>query len=175
MLLKIIRGDITKMQMDAIVNSANRSLLRGDGVDGQIHRAAGPEMEAECEAIGRMSFGEARITGAYRLPCRYVIHAAGPQWIGGLRNEEEQLTACYTNSLRLAEEYRCRTLAFPLISAGVYGYPKRLALQIAVKTIGDFRTENDMQVYLVLFDDEAYRLTEETYPELLADNLPNRS
>ena len=165
--LHILNGDITKESADAIVNAANETLLGGGGVDGCIHRAAGPELLAECRTLGGCRTGEAKATKGYRLPSRYVIHTIGPVWHGGNRGEEALLRGCYRNSLRTARELGCRSVAFPLISAGVYGYPAEAALRIACETILEsIREDGELDVRIILFDRSAWALARKVFPGL---------
>ena len=170
MSIRFIRNDITKMRVDAIVNAANPSLLGGGGVDGSIHRAAGPELVAECRVLGGCETGKAKITGAGKLPCKYIIHAVGPRWSRGSSGEPENLASCYRTSLELAKENECKSVAFPLISSGIYGYPKEQAIQIAVDTIREYLEENnDMTVYIVLFDEDVYQISRDKFPEIIEE------
>lgn len=168
--LEVIQGDITKLEVDALVNAANSSLLGGGGVDGAIHRAGGPAILQECRAIrarrGGCPTGEAVVTTAGRLPARKVIHTVGPVWHGGTRGEADLLAACYRNSLQRALEHGLRTVAFPNISTGVYGYPRHLAAPVAVETVREFLTKTDAieQIVFVCFDEENL----EIYRNLLA-------
>lgn len=160
--IKILRGDITRLDVDAIVNAANTTLLGGGGVDGAIHRSAGPELLAECRTLGGCRPGEAKITRGYRLPARFVIHTVGPVWRGGKQREAETLANCYQSSLQLAVENGIKTIAFPAISCGAYGYPIPDAAQIAVKTTRDFLATKDKidKVTFVLWGEDicdAYR------------------
>lgn len=149
--VQIIYGDITKIKVDAIVNAANRTLLGGGGVDGAIHRAAGIKLFFECLILGGCKTGQSKITSAYKLPCKYVIHTVGPKYKKGNTVQEEQLYNCYYNSLCLAAEYGLRSIAFPLISAGIYRYPKEEVMRIANAAINNFLKDREMQVYLVKF------------------------
>ena len=159
--LHLVRNDITKMKVDAIVNAANSALQRGGGVCGAIFAAAGArELQEACNKIGGCKVGEAVITPGFRLPAKYIIHTVGPVWQGGKANEPQLLRNCYINSLTLALEHKCESIAFPLISSGIYGYPKEQALQVAISAIREFLQDNELNVYLVLFDKEAYTLGE---------------
>jgi O-acetyl-ADP-ribose deacetylase len=156
--IEIVRGDITKFDVDAIVNAANTTLLGGGGVDGAIHRAAGPELLAECRTLGGCRPGEAKITRGYRLPARFVIHTVGPVWRGGKNDEAKTLANCYRNSLKLAVENEIKTIGFPAISCGAYGYPIEEAAHIAFKTTRDFLATNDemQKVIFVVWGEDAY-------------------
>ncbi|MBU1912343.1 MAG: O-acetyl-ADP-ribose deacetylase [Candidatus Omnitrophica bacterium] len=161
--IELVKGDITKIGADAIVNAANTTLLGGGGVDGAIHKAAGPELLEECRTLGGCGTGEAKITKGYRLPSRYIIHTPGPVWYGGTGKEKELLASCYRNSLDLAKKYSLKTIAFPSISTGVYRFPIEKAAEIACKTVGMFLEENPGildKVIFVLFSDRDFEIYE---------------
>ncbi len=168
--IEILKGDITKLQVDAIVNAANNSLLGGGGVDGAIHRAAGPKLLEECRGLGGCETGEAKITKGYNLPAKYVIHTVGPVWRGGKNNEDELLGNAYANSLKLAKKNDLKTIAFPGISTGVYAFPLERAADIAIKEVSEFLKNDDTveKVVFVQFSDKAYKL----YEEKLLQSIP---
>jgi O-acetyl-ADP-ribose deacetylase (regulator of RNase III) len=163
--IKLIKGDITKLEVDAIVNAANTSLLGGGGVDGAIHRVGGKEILEECYKIrnkqGGCKVGDAVITNAGKLPCSYVIHTVGPKWNNGKSRENELLSSCYFKSLEIAVEKNIKSIAFPNISTGIYGFPKDKAAVIAIETIKSFQCVNEFNVYITCFDNENYALYEE--------------
>lgn len=163
--LEIVKGDITKLKMDAIVNAANSSLLGGGGVDGAIHRAAGPTLLEECRKLNGCETGEAKITNGYNLPAKFVIHTVGPVWNGGEYNEDNLLESCYKNSLKLAVENKIKTIAFPAISTGIYGFPLEQATQIAIKVVKEFISTKPgiTKVIFVCFDTK----TESVYKKYL--------
>ena len=161
--LKIVRNDITKMAVDAIVDPTNCALRGDGGLDAAIHRAAGPGLEAACAALGGCRTGEAKVTEGFDLPCKYIIHTVGPVWRGGLFGEKRQLTACYQSALALAKAHGCASVAFPLISAATNGYPRAKALRVAVDAIAGFLLENEMEVYIVVFTREEVAVSEKLF------------
>lgn len=169
--IQVIQQDLTRLEVDAIVNAANNSLLGGGGVDGAIHSAAGPELLAECKTLNGCATGEAKITKAYKLPAKYVIHTVGPIWHGGHDNEAGLLASCYRNSLQLAVDHQLNSIAFPAISCGVYSYPAQQAANIAVNTIKDFLQEHNKpdMVYLVAFGSEMLEILNATVNSVQQD------
>jgi O-acetyl-ADP-ribose deacetylase (regulator of RNase III) len=163
--VELINGDITSLNVDAIVNAANNSLLGGGGVDGAIHTAAGPDLLTECESLNGCQTGQSKITKGYRLKAKHIVHTVGPIWHGGYRNETELLASCYQTSLALAKENKIKTIAFPGISTGIYGFPKNLAAMIAINETRKFQNKNNYpeKVIFVTFDDDSYK----TYRKLL--------
>ena len=164
--LKIIRQDITQIKCDAIINPTNRHMWPGGGADAAIHEAAGPELLEYCQKLGGVSVGEAKITPAFNLPCKYVIHTAGPEWEGGLAGERVLLRSCYKESMKLAISYKCKSVAFPLIASGLYGYPKDRVLSEATDVISRFLERYEMDVYIVVYDKTAYSISRELYDDV---------
>ena len=161
--IELVKGDITKMEVDAIVNAANKTLLGGGGVDGAIHRIAGPELLDECRALNGCETGKAKITRSYNLCAKYIIHTVGPVWHGGMDNEPQLLANCYKNSLQIALDKKLTTVAFPNISTGVYRFPKDIAADIAIRTVNNFLNQNKKikNVYFVCFDEDNYDIYKE--------------
>ena len=164
--LQIIRQDITKMRVDAIVNTTNEEMVGYSGVDLAIHTIAGAELDAECAKLAPLGLGQAKLSGAYGLPCKYVIHTSGPVWRGGLVGESIILRSCYIESLKLAVKNECRSVAFPLISSGVYGYPKDQVLKFAIQTITEFLFDHELTVYLCVFDKESYSFSQKLFSDI---------
>lgn len=167
--IEILQGDITTLKVDAIVNAANTSLLGGGGVDGAIHRAAGPGLLEECKTLGGCPTGDAKITSGYNLPAKFVIHTVGPVWRGGNNDEDQLLADCYNNSLRIAENIKLNTIAFPNISTGVYGFPKERAAPIAIREVKNFLEKNkDIEkVIFVIFDKENLEIYRKLLKEII--------
>ena len=175
---KIIREDITKMKCDAIVNPTNEDLWPGGGVDAAVHQGAGEELFEMCQTLGGLELGKAKLTPAYNLPCKYIIHTVGPWWEGGDKKEKEALQSCYKEALKIAKGTKCGSIAIPLISSGAYGYPKDQVLTVALEVIKEFLLENEMLIYLVVFDKTAYALSERLHYEVAAyidDNYVDES
>ena len=164
--LQIIRQDITKMKVDAIVNTTNKEMVGYSGVDLAVHTIGGAELDAECAKLAPLGLGQAKISSGYGLPCKYVIHTSGPVWQGGLVGESIILRSCYIESLKLALQSGCRTVAFPLISAGTYGYPKDQVLKFAIQTITEFLFDNELTVYLCVFDRESYTFSQKLFDDI---------
>ena len=164
--LQIIRQDITKMRVDAIVNTTNEEMVGYSGVDLAVHTIAGSELDKECASLPPLGLGQAVITGGYKLPCKYVIHTSGPIWYGGLHGESIILRSCYIESLKLAVKHGCKSVAFPLISAGVYQYPKDQVLKFAIQTIAEFLLEHELTVYICVFDRESYTFSQKLFNDI---------
>ncbi len=175
--IQIIRQDITKMHVDAIVNTTNEEMIGYSGVDRAVHNAAGPELDKFCGALAPLCLGTAKITPAFDLPSKYVIHTSGPVWKGGNNGETDLLVSCYNECLKLAKENGCETVAFPLISSGTYGYPKDRVLKIAISTISTFLFDNEMTVYLLVYDKKSFELSEKLFSNIesyIDDNYVER-
>ncbi len=166
--LQIIRHDITKMPVDAIVNTTNEEMIGYSGVDLAVHTVASAELDAECARLAPLGLGQAKISGAYNLPCKYVIHTSGPVWRGDLLGESIILRSCYLESLKLAVQHKCRSVAFPLISSGVYCYPKDQVLKFAVQTITEFLFDHELTVYICVFDKESYTFSQKLFNDIRA-------
>ena len=166
--LQIIRQDITKMKVDAIVNTTNEEMIGYSGVDLAVHTIAGPELDAECATLPPLGLGQAQMTRGYNLPCKYVIHTSGPVWRGGLVGESIILRSCYLESLKLAVQHKCRSVAFPLISSGVYCYPKDQVLKFAIQTITEFLFDHELTVYLCVFDNDSYSFSQKLFNDIQA-------
>ncbi len=166
--LQIVRHDITKMRVDAIVNTTNEEMIGYSGVDLAVHTVAGEELDAECAKLAPLGLGQAKISGAYNLPCKAVIHTSGPVWRGGLLGESIILRSCYIESLKLAVNNNFSSIAFPLISSGVYGYPKEQVLKFAIQTITEFLFDHEMTVYLCVFDKESYTFSQKLFTDIKA-------
>lgn len=166
--IHIVRQNITKIHTDAIVNPSNELLIPGGGVDEAIHLAAGPKLTDACANIGRCELGQAVLTPAFEIPCKYIIHTVGPVWRGGNHGEKALLESCYTKSLQLAKKLKCKSIAFPLISSGTYGYPKERVLRVAMDCISEFLYENEMTVYIVVYDKTSYAISEELYSGVIS-------
>ena len=166
--LQIIRQDITKMRVDAIVNTTNEEMVGYSGVDLAVHTAAGEGLDAECASLPLLGLGQAQITGGYLLPCKHVIHTSGPVWQGGIMGENAILRSCYVESLKLAVKHKCRSVAFPLISSGVYGFPKDRVLKLAVQAITEFLFEHELTVYICVFDKDSYSFSQKLFNDIQA-------
>ena len=164
--LQIIRQDITKIKVDAIVNTTNEEMIGYGGIDLAVHTIAGEGLDAECRKLAPLGLGEAKISGAYNLPCKYIIHTSGPVWQGGLLGESVLLRSCYIEALKLAVDRKCKTVAFPLISAGTYGYPKDQVLKFAIQTITEFLMQHELTVYLCVFDKESYTFSQKLFNDI---------
>ena len=164
--LQIVRQDITKMRVDAIVNTTNEEMVGYSGVDLDVHKGAGPELDKECAPLAPLELGKAKITKGYNLDVKYIIHTSGPVWQDGKSNESGVLESCYLESLKLAVEYGCETVAFPLISSGTYGYPKDQVLKFAVRVITEFILHHELMVYLCVFDKESYEFSQKLFSEI---------
>lgn len=166
--LQIIRQDITKMCVDAIVNTTNEEMVGYSGVDLAVHTLAGKELDEECASIAPLGLGQAKITRGYNLPCEYIIHTSGPRWRGGLQGESVILKSCYIESLKLAMVHKCNTVAFPLISSGVYQYPKDQVLKFAIQTITEFLLDHELTVYLCVYDKDSYSFSQKLFTDIKA-------